>query len=263
MFATPRSSLPATSAARLAAPTMNHRIIVAITQGSTGVSVSDQDSNSQPQQPQALSEVLVATGIELAAEPVELLDQYRRLLWSWNERINLTRHTTLEKFVGRDVFDSFQLANLLNPKERVLDVGTGGGVPGVIMAILRPDLKVSLCESTQKKARAVEAMVGELGLGLPVFATRAEEVLEISTFDTLVARALAPLPKVLTYLSPHWDAFDQLLLIKGPSWVEERGEARHQGLMRGLELRKAATYQTPQTGAESVILKIQRSGAAG
>ena len=146
-------SLPlATSAARLAAPTMILRIIVAITGGSTGVSVSDQDSNSQPQQPQTLSELLVAVGIELAAEPVELLDQYRRLLWSWNERINLTRHTTLEKFVGRDVFDSFQLANLLNQKERVLDVGTGGGVPGVIMAILRPDLKVSLCESTQKKA---------------------------------------------------------------------------------------------------------------
>jgi 16S rRNA (guanine527-N7)-methyltransferase len=87
-------------------------------------------------------------------------------------------------------------------------------------------------------------------------------VLEISTFDTLVARALAPLPKVLTYLVPHWDAFDQLLLIKGPSWAEERGEARHQGLMRGLELRKVATYQTPQTGAESVILKIRRFHAS-
>jgi 16S rRNA (guanine527-N7)-methyltransferase len=135
-------------------------------------------------------------------------------------------------------------------------------VPGVSLAILRPDLKVSLSESTQKKARAVEATVNELGLDAPVFATRAEEVLEISTFDTLVARALAPLPKVLSYLSSHWDAFDQLLLIKGPSWVEERAETRHQGLMRGLELRKAATYQTPQTGAESVILKIRRTDAA-
>ena len=107
----------------------------------------------------------------------------------------------------------------------MLDVGTGGGVPGVVLAILRPDLTVSLCESTQKKARAVEAMVGELGLPIPVFATRAEEVLEITTFDTLVARALAPLHKVLTWLRPHWDAFDRLLLIKGPSWVEERAEA--------------------------------------
>jgi 16S rRNA (guanine527-N7)-methyltransferase len=226
------------------------------------VSTSGQSPNTESQQPETINEALLAIGIELAPDRVERLDRYRQLLWSWNERMNLTRHTTLEKFVHRDVFDSLQLANLLNQKERVLDVGTGGGVPGVILAILRPDLKISLSESTQKKARAVESMVGELGLNIPVYATRAEEVLEVSTFATLVARALAPLPKVLTFLAPHWDSFDELLLIKGPSWVEERASARHEGLMRGLELRKAATYQTPQTGAESVILKIRRSDAA-
>jgi 16S rRNA (guanine527-N7)-methyltransferase len=215
-----------------------------------------------PPQIDQLAGALAAIGIEAQAEQIELLDRYRRLLWSWNERINLTRHTTLEKFVHRDVFDTHQLAGLLLRGERVLDIGTGGGVPGVILAILRPDLKIHLSESTQKKARAVEAMVGELDLNVPVYATRAEEVLEVRTFDTLVARALAPLAKVLTFLSPHWDAFDQLLLIKGPSWIQERGEARHAGLMRGLDLRKAVIYQTPQTGAESIILKIRRSDTA-
>ena len=162
-----------------------------------------------------------------ADEQVEQLDRYRRLLWSWNERMNLTRHTTLEKFVGRDVVDSYQLSKLLERGERVLDVGTGGGVPGVVLAILRPDLSVSLCESTQKKARAVEAIVGELGLHVPVFSQPGRRGAARSrTFDTLVARALAPLRKVLTWLQPHWDAFDRLLLIKGPAWVEERGEAR-------------------------------------
>jgi 16S rRNA (guanine527-N7)-methyltransferase len=73
-----------------------------------------------------------------------------------------------------------------------------------------------------------------------------------------VARAVAPLPKILTWLAPHWDAFDRLLIIKGPSWVEERAQARHHGQLHGLELRKAATYETPGTGAESVILKIWR-----
>jgi 16S rRNA (guanine527-N7)-methyltransferase len=216
----------------------------------------------QPEQSATLGELLRGNGIEPAPEQVALLDSYRSLLWSWNERINLTRHTTLEKFVSRDVFDSHQLAGLLQRGERVLDIGTGGGVPGVVLAILRPDLKVSLSESTQKKARAVEDMVSKLGLKVPVYATRAEEVLEVTTFDTLVARALAPLAKVLMFLSPHWDAFDELLLIKGPAWIQERAEARHAGLMRGLELRKAATYQTPQTGAESVILKIRRSDTA-
>lgn len=209
-----------------------------------------------PQQTDALKEMLRAQQIDATEEQVEKLDQYRRLLWSWNERMNLTRHTTLEKFVDRDVVDSYQLSKLLERGERVLDVGTGGGVPGVVMAILRPDLSVSLCESTQKKARAVQSITTDLGLAIRVYPNRAEEVLEITTFDTLVARAVAPLTKALGWLQPHWDAFDRLLLIKGRAWIEERDEARNAGLMRGLELRKAATYETPRSGAESVILSV-------
>jgi 16S rRNA (guanine527-N7)-methyltransferase len=219
--------------------------------------VTTTDDETKPEEP-ALAEMLATEGLALEPAQIELLDRYRRLLWQWNEKMNLTRHTTIEKFVTRDVVDSLQLAQLLEQGERVLDVGTGGGVPGLILAIVRPDLKLSLCESTQKKARAVEEMVAELGLPIRVYACRAEDVLEMSTFDTLVARALAPLAKVLSWLKPHWDSFDRLLLIKGPSWAEERGEARHLNLLKHLELRKAATYQTPRTGAESVILKIWR-----
>jgi 16S rRNA (guanine527-N7)-methyltransferase len=222
------------------------------------VTTTDDISVSEPPTEPTLAEALAVEGISLEPAQVEQLDHYRRLLWDWNEKMNLTRHTTMEKFVARDVVDSLQLAQLLEQGERVLDVGTGGGVPGIILAIARPDLKVSVCESTQKKARAVEEMVAELGLPVVVYACRAEDVLEMATFDTLVARALASLSKVLTWFKPHWDAFDQLLLIKGPSWVEERGEARHNHLLHRLELRKAATYQTPRTGAESVILKIWR-----
>ena len=212
----------------------------------------------EPEETIALRQLLAAEKIDLTDHQIELLDRYRRLLWSWNERMNLTRHTTLEKFVGRDVIDSFQLAQLLKPKERVLDVGSGGGVPGVVLAVLRPDVTISLSESTQKKARALESIVSDLGLKTPVYGTRAEEVLEVNTFDTLVARALAALPKVLAAFAPYWGAFDQLLLIKGPNWVDERNAARHQGLLKGLELRKVKTYECPVTGAESVILKIWR-----
>jgi 16S rRNA (guanine527-N7)-methyltransferase len=206
--------------------------------------------------PTNLPDALREIGIELADPQIELLDRYRELLWKWNEQLNLTRHTTLEKFVTRDIVDSWELAKLLPKRERVLDIGTGGGVPGLVLAICRPDLRVSVCESVQKKAKVVEAMVVELNLPVSVYGCRAEEVLQLQTFDTLVARGVAALAKILRWLEPHWSAFDRLLLIKGRKWVEERGEARHLGLLKKLDLRKAAVYLTPRVDAESVILSI-------
>jgi len=205
---------------------------------------------------QTLAEALHRCDLQLETQVVARLDAYRAALWRWNEQLNLTRHTTFDKFAERDVVDSMQLAQLLATRDRVLDVGTGGGVPGLVLAICRPDLRVSVCESTQKKVRVVQAIVTELQLPVTVHACRAEEVLELRTFDTLVARAVASLPKLLTWFEPHWGAFDQLLLIKGRSWVDERGDARHRGLLRSLELRKAVTYSMPGTGGESVILRI-------
>src|SRR3954471_17837462 len=106
-----------------------------------------------------LAAALARHGFELPAEQIERLDKYCRMLWDWNSKINLTRHTDYEKFVGRDVLDSMRLAEHLREAEEILDVGTGGGVPGVVLAIVRPDLKVTLCDSVGKKARAVENMV--------------------------------------------------------------------------------------------------------
>ncbi len=212
--------------------------------------------DDDPSTPETLQQALLEANLQLEPGQIELLDRYRESLWRWNEQLNLTRHTTFEKFVGRDVVDSLELAKLLQPGERVLDIGTGGGVPGLLLAICRPDLRVKVSESTQKKARVVQAIVEELQLPVEVFACRAEEVLELKTFDTLMARAVASLWKILTWVEPHWGAFDRLLLIKGQRWVEERGEARHRGLLKHYQLRKAATYLTPGTEMESVILSI-------
>ena len=206
----------------------------------------------------SLAEVLAQHQLELSADQVSLLEKYSQALWRWNEKLNLTRHTDYEKFVSRDVLDSQQLSQLLEPGEEVLDIGSGGGVPGVILAILRPDLEVSLCESVGKKAAALEAIVRELALPTPVHRARAEDVLEDLRFDVLTARAVGPLWKICTWLQPHWHSFDRLLAIKGPRWPEERGEARHRGLLNRVELRKVVSYPMPDTDSESVILKIWR-----
>jgi 16S rRNA (guanine527-N7)-methyltransferase len=209
-----------------------------------------------PSDTDTLAAALTRAGIELALDQVEQLDHYCRLLWDWNEKLNLTRHTTYEKFVTRDVVDSQALEQFLESGDRVLDVGTGGGVPGVVLAILRPDLSVELSESVGKKARVVEAIVKQLGLEIPVHHVAAQKVLESGSFDDLVARAVAPLANLLTWLSPHWDAFERLLIIKGPAWIDERHAARERGLLRRVDLRKIFSYPLPGTESESVILSI-------
>ena len=209
----------------------------------------------------SLAAALAQHGIDLPDDRVALLDRYCRLLWDWNSKINLTRHTDYDKFVARDVVDSLAFADHLGESEKILDVGTGGGVPGIILAIVRPDLHVSLCDSVGKKARAVAEMVAELGLDVPVYPENVQAVLQAWRGDALVLRAVARLRKILTWLDPHWNAFHRLLLVKGPAWVEERGEARHHGQMNDLELRKLASYPLAGTDSESVLLQITRRGA--
>lgn len=198
--------------------------------------------------------------IDLPADRLALLDRYVRLLWDWNEKLNLTRHTDYEKFVSRDVADTLQLSRLLHAGEAVIDVGSGGGVPGLVLAILRPDLNVHLTEATGKKARVLESMVQELELPVKVFATRVERQIAERKYDAVTVRAVGPLAELLTWFKPHWESIGRLLVIKGPKWVQERGEARHKGLLHGLELRKVAEYPLPGTESQSVILKIWPEG---
>ncbi len=206
--------------------------------------------------PATLESCLQDCGIEMSAENKIRLGQYCGLLWEWNGKLNLTRHTTFEKFVTRDVVDTLALANLIEQGESVMDIGSGGGVPGLSLALVRPDLKVVLTEPMGKKARVLQDMVQRLGIQVEVCNQRAEEVVAKRRFDVVTARAVGPLWQILRWFQHNWDHIGRLLVIKGPRWVEERGEARHRGLLKPLELRVAANYPMPATESESVILKL-------
>ncbi|GAB5404713.1 MAG: hypothetical protein Aurels2KO_29440 [Aureliella sp.] len=205
-----------------------------------------------------LAEAIQRLGLPIEGATIDQLDAYCKTLWSWNEKLNLTRHTDYDTFVRRDLLDSFVLSQQLDDGEEILDIGTGGGVPGLPIAIMRPEIQVSVCDSVAKKAKAVEAIVNEIGLNVPVHAVRAQLIMDDLRFSSVVSRAAGSLKQLLTWVGDYWVSVDRLLAIKGPRWIAERGEARHLGLMNQIELRKLASYPMPGTESESVILQLKR-----
>lgn len=210
---------------------------------------------------QQLQTTLNAHGISVPEDQAKKLAQYCRLLWDWNSRLNLTRHTDWEMFVARDLIDTIELAKHIPPDARIMDVGSGGGVPGIPLAILRPDVKVSLCDSVGKKAIALQDMVKSLGLKIQVHSDRAEAILKRYHFHFVTARAVASIAKMIGWFSNSWGAIGKLLLIKGPRWVDERSEADEAGLLKKVEVEPIASWSTPGRDGQSVLLRIGRKTA--
>lgn len=177
-------------------------------------------------------------------------------MWEINREINLTRHTSYEKFVTRDLVDTIELAKLIPPNADVLDVGSGGGVPGMVLAILRPDLKVSLTDSVGKKASALGAIAEHVDIAVEIYQSRAEDLLEDFRFDVTVARAVGPLKKFGVWFESVWPSIGKLLAIKGPKWVEEKQAADEIGCLKNVEIEVVSTYDVPGLDWQSVILQL-------
>lgn len=154
------------------------------------------------------AEQLATVGVELDRETIRVLQQFVDLLLEANQRLNLTAIRTPEEAWSKHVCDSLALLPLLDDPstENVADVGSGGGLPGVPLAIARPDLAVTLVDSTAKKLTAVESVIEQIGLRNVRLAAQRAEVLGNDAsyrekFDVVVARAVGGLDMLLEWSS--------------------------------------------------------------
>jgi 16S rRNA (guanine527-N7)-methyltransferase len=124
---------------------------------------------------------------------VTALSSYADSLLRWNARINLTAARSIEKLVAEHFPDAFALARRLEQAATVIDVGSGGGLPAIPLALLRPALTIELCEPIAKKAAFLRTAVRELDLGgrVSVQVSRGEKVADAKphAFDAAVSRA--------------------------------------------------------------------------
>src|SRR5919198_4499496 len=121
----------------------------------------------------ALAEGLAALQVEVDARGRELLRAYVERLLRWNRKVNLTAVTAPDEVAEKHLVDSLALLRTLGPATAVLDIGSGGGLPGVALACARRDLQVVCCDAVAKKVAFVKAVAAELDLSVRARAVRA------------------------------------------------------------------------------------------
>jgi 16S rRNA (guanine527-N7)-methyltransferase len=206
------------------------------------------------------TELAARASIRLEKSQQQQLERYLDLLLAANARMNLTRITDPAAARLLHVGDALTLLPQLPPRaHRVADVGSGGGVPGMILAIARPDAAVTLVESTRKKAEFLRQCAAELGLeNVTVEPRRAEELGQSAareSFDVVVARAVATLAWLAEWMLPLAARGGVMLAMKGPKGAAELTAAR--GVIRMLGGDEGQIIPANLPGAEGhVIVKV-------
>jgi len=163
-------------------------------------------------------------------ETVERLETYRRLLAEWSERMNLVGPKELDQFWSRHALDSAQLLKFAPQAKKWVDLGSGAGFPGLVVAAFMADqagASVHLVESTGKKAAFLRAVAEEARLPVQVFNERIEAFRAgKGPYDAVTARALAPLPRLIAYAKPILDRGAIGLFHKGADLDAELAAAK-------------------------------------
>ncbi len=166
--------------------------------------------------------ICAANGIVLEAQQLKALERYGRELRYWNERINLISRKDIEHLYERHILHALAALKYITlpPKARCIDIGTGGGLPGIPLAIARPDVHMLLVEAVAKKARLVALFAAHTGL--PHLQVKRARIEELATdpayqraFDCAFARAVAPLPRLLQWACPLLKPTGMLVAYKG------------------------------------------------
>jgi 16S rRNA (guanine527-N7)-methyltransferase len=173
-----------------------------------------------------------------------------------NKVLNLTRIVTPREAAIKHVLDSVMPWRLFLGVRHVLDAGTGAGFPGIPLALVLPETRFTLAESIQKKARFVDSALGELKLAnVEITPTRAEEL----KADVITARALAPIPRVLSLFRPALKTGARILLYKGPDADQEIAEAATEARKLRARMEVVMRYDLPDSLGTRTIVQLTNS----
>jgi 16S rRNA (guanine527-N7)-methyltransferase len=204
-----------------------------------------------------LAEGVRALGVVLPDDAHAKLDAYVALLAKWNRTYNLTAIREPERMVTHHLLDALAVLPHLPQRAqlRLLDVGTGGGVPGLPLAIARPQWTVALVDSSHKKATFLAQAAAELGLrNVSATATRVEDYAPAAPFDVVISRAFSDLRTFAETSARHLAEDGQLVAMKGVHPDEEIAE-----LPADIAVIAAAKLDVPGLDAARHLIVMRRA----
>jgi 16S rRNA (guanine527-N7)-methyltransferase len=200
-----------------------------------------------------LPEGLKALSLNLSTNQVGCLESYLDLLEKWNASINLTAIRDRQRMEVLHLLDSLSVAGHIPKGANLLDVGSGGGLPGIPLAIARPDLSITLLESSNRKASFLQQARMELGLpNVAVVCQRVEQWQSPQGFDCIISRAFSDLPDFVAGAAHLLQPGGRFLAMKGAVPFEEIGR-----LPQGWESR-VLPLEVPSLKAERHLIVVQQ-----
>ena len=191
--------------------------------------------------------------LELNEGQVEKLLDYLALLNKWNSVYNLTSVRDPMQMVTLHVLDSLAAVPAFKDAKNVLDVGAGGGLPGMVLAISRPDMKVSMIDTVHKKTAFLNQVKAELELSNVTVYTKRVEQLEVKTkFDVITSRAFADLSDFVNWSGHVLAEGGQFIALKGTAPAEER-----ERLPEPWKVQKLEPLEVPGLDAERHLVFIK------
>ena len=199
-------------------------------------------------------------GIELSEKQVELFIEYLANLQDWNKKINLTSIKEDEGIIVNHFLDSISVAPIIEDNRSLLDIGSGGGFPGIPIKIVRPELRVTLMDSVNKKVSFLKDTVRKLGLkDINAIWGRAEDSendIPRKHFDYVVNRAVGTITDTLKLSLPYVSADGVIILMRGKKgaleWAQESIE-----LKENYKLVDYKEFTLPGNDSERIIIILK------
>lgn len=201
--------------------------------------------------------------IKFTEEQLNQFYKYMNLLLEWNEKINLTAITDPNEVILKHFIDSLTINKYIKENSTLADVGTGAGFPGIPLKILRPDLKITLVDSLNKRINFLNEVINKLNLvNIETVHSRIEDFGKNKkyreSFDFVTARAVANLAVLSEYLLPIAKVGGQCVCMKGSSVEEELSNGKNAIKVLGGKIKNIDEFVLPDSDMSRNVIIIDK-----